>query len=184
MKALLLIKTLMQVLIYMIASQIGPFWKRGILRPIRTPLRWRNRLCPNYRWQYSIAQLLLSRLIKSAASSMDFWVSLLTPHSSLREVVSLPLAFMVSARSHDGHCFGGMAWSEGVGAKHCTISHEVAAMERTKIKMRTRKLWIGLAWNDSVTNLPKASTFVCCVSMEDDCAIPVGCSSAWETLED
>ena len=104
----------------------------------------------------------------------------LTPHSSLREVVSLPLAFMVSARPHDGHCFGGTAWSEGPSAKHCTISHEVAATERMKTKTRTRKLWIGLAWNDSVTNLPKASTFVCRASMEDDCAIAVGCSSARE----
>ena len=53
------------------------------------------------------------------------------------------------------------------------MNHEVVAIERMKMKTRTMKLCTGLASSDSLTNLPKALTFDCCVSMEDDCAIVI-----------
>ena len=87
--------------------------------------------------------------------------------------MSLPPAFIGLARPHDGHCFGEMDRWKAPGANHCTISQEVAAIERREIEMRTMKVRIGLSWSDSVTNMPKASTFVCSVSKGDDCGIAV-----------
>jgi hypothetical protein len=54
------------------------------------------------------------------------------------------------------------------------------------MKTPARKLCIGLASNDSLTNLPKASRFVCCVLTEDERAISIiiglqlGVSYAWK----
>ena len=74
---------------------------------------------------------------------------------------------MVTARPHDGHCFGIMALSEGPRVSYCTMNHESARIERMKTKTRTKIL----ALSDSLMKLPKASTLVLFVSVEGDCAI-------------
>lgn len=94
--------------------------------------------------------------------------------------MSLSSASVVLARAHDGHCFGGMGCWEGPGANHFTTSQEIASREREEIETRTRKVDNGFAWSDSVTNMPKASTFICSVSKKDDCGIVVSnWSAAW-----